>query len=90
MTDHPRHAPAPAPDHLGPWPDATVAMFADLGLAEDEIARHLQIDRKMVRLLRQCAGKRDSLARVQNPAQAHRMWCPCRWPGLLRARFWGR
>lgn len=48
-------------DDLGPWPEATVTMFEDLGLAEDEIAQHLQIDRATVRHLRRRAGAPDVL-----------------------------
>lgn len=87
MTDQPHHPPAPAPDHLGPWPEATVAMFADLGLAEDEIARHLQIDRAMVRRLRHHAGMDGRVSANQNPAEGHCALCPCRWLGLLQQRF---
>ena len=90
MTDRPIQPPAPAPDHLGPWPEATIAMLADLGLAEDEIARHLQVDRAMVRHLRHRAGLGDSLSVAQNRQEAHCAYCPCRWPRLLRALFGGR
>ncbi|WP_439140009.1 hypothetical protein [Roseicyclus sp.] len=87
MTDRPSHPPAPAPDHLGPWPEATIAMLADLGLAEDEIARHLRIDRALVRHLRHRAAQRDSLSVAQNPQAASCTWCPCRWQAALRALF---
>ena len=83
--------------HLGPWPEATVAMFADLGLAEDEIARHLRIDRAKVRQLQQRAGRPDglppwvgpaeppdapALPDPPDPAPAPRRWCCC---ALVRA-----
>ncbi|MEY3003357.1 MAG: hypothetical protein RLZZ491_533 [Pseudomonadota bacterium] len=48
-------------DRLGPWPEATVATLADLGLAEDEIARHLRIDRAMVRHLHRRAQRGDGM-----------------------------
>lgn len=59
MTD--RLTPLPLREHLGPWPEATVAMFEDLGLAEDEIARHLRIDPTTVRHLRKRAALPDVL-----------------------------
>lgn len=59
MTD--RQTPLPLRERLGPWPEATVAMFEDLGLAEDEIARHLRIDPTTVRHLRKRAALPDVL-----------------------------
>lgn len=56
-----RLTPLSMREHLGPWPEATVAMFEDLGLAEDEIARHLRIDPAMVRHLRRRAALPDVL-----------------------------
>jgi hypothetical protein len=58
MTDRQDHDTTA--DHLGPWPEATVTMFEDLGLAEDEIARHLQIDETTVRQLRERAIATDA------------------------------
>lgn len=58
MTDRPERDTTP--DHLGPWPEATVTMFEDLGLAEDEIARHMQIDKATVRQLRERATTTDA------------------------------
>ncbi len=48
-------------EDLGPWPEATVVMFEDLGLAEDEIARHLRIEPAKVRQLRARATAPDAL-----------------------------
>lgn len=56
-----RAQPAALDDQLGPWPEATVAMFDDLGLAEDEIARHLRIEPAKVRQLRARAAAPDAL-----------------------------
>ncbi|MBF9046506.1 hypothetical protein LSUCC0031_05180 [Rhodobacterales bacterium LSUCC0031] len=99
MTEQPRTPPTPALDHLGPWPEATVAMFADLGLGEDEIARHLQIDRTMVRRLLARAGDAHRLSVTTRtapqrgaipPLQGKRAWCPYQWMRFLFQRLWRR
>lgn len=54
--------------HLGPWPEATVAMFEDLGLTEAEIARHLRIDPARVRQLRARAAMPGALPPWIDPA----------------------
>jgi hypothetical protein len=67
MTDRPHSTPSG--EHLGPWPEATVVMFEDLGLAEHEIARHLRIDPRTVRDLRQRARAEDVLPPWFDPPQ---------------------
>jgi DNA-binding transcriptional regulator LsrR (DeoR family) len=62
-------------------------MFADLGLAEDEIARHLQIDRAMVRRLHHNADMDGRVSVRQNPAEGHCALCPCLWLGVLQQQF---
>jgi hypothetical protein len=59
MTD--RAQTAAMIEDIGPWPEATVAMFEDLGLAEDEIARHLRIEPATVRQLRARAAAPEAL-----------------------------
>lgn len=70
-------------DQLGPWPEATVTMFEDLGLAETEIARHLGIDEAQVRQLRQQAGTGASLPWLAWPAPR-----PPRPAGMRRWGAW--
>ena len=86
MRLQPRPARPPLPDHLGPWPEATVAMFADLGLAENEIARHLRIDPAMVRDLHRRAARHD-IAVPPVPLPERRRWRICRWLGALCDRL---
>jgi hypothetical protein len=90
MRLQPRPARPPLPDHLGPWPEATVAMFADLGLAEDEIARHLRIDPAMVRDLHRRAARQDMALPplpLTLPVPGRRRWRICRWLGALCDRL---
>lgn len=56
-------------------------MYVDLGLAEDEIARHLRIDRALVRALHR---------RARDTTTSPPRWWPCRWLRALCAKYCGR
>lgn len=70
-------------------------MFADLGLAEDEIARHLRIDPAMVRDLHRRAARKDMTLPpvppvplpvpepLPDPVPGRGRWRVCRWLGVL-------
>lgn len=46
-------------ERLGPWPEKVVAVFADLGLTDVEIARYFRVHRRLVERLRNAARLAD-------------------------------